>query len=198
LCFSIRGVLFPCQDTLASGASAIVARHDYLPFGEEIWAGIGLRTTTQKYSVSDKVRQRFAVMERDEATGLDHTWFRKYDSFAGRWTSLDALSGSLADPQSFNHYTYAGNDPVNLVDPTGLTEEEWRRFNCTTRADLGIGVLDWAFGWQGPCDGGGPMGGDGPGGGGPRGGGPDRPRPAPKRTKIKTALSQFHSMEIRL
>src|SRR6185295_11596473 len=48
-----------------------------------------LRTPTQKYSVTDKVRQRFATTERDEATGLDHTWFRKYDSFAGRWTSPD-------------------------------------------------------------------------------------------------------------
>jgi hypothetical protein len=32
----------------------------------------------------------------------------------------DALSGSIADPQSFNHYIYAANDPVNLVDSLGL------------------------------------------------------------------------------
>jgi RHS repeat-associated protein len=66
------------------------------------------------------VRQRFAMTERDEATGLDHTWFRKYDSFAGRWTTPDPLGGSIADPQSFNRYTYAANDPINLVDPVGL------------------------------------------------------------------------------
>ena len=67
-------------------SSAILSRHDYLPFGEEIWAGVGLRTTTQKYANTDKVRQRFAMTERDETTGLDHTWFRKYESMAGRWT----------------------------------------------------------------------------------------------------------------
>ncbi|HYV11705.1 MAG TPA: DUF4214 domain-containing protein [Pyrinomonadaceae bacterium] len=171
------------MDNTGSGTSAIIARHDYLPFGEEIWAGIGLRTTTQKYSVSNKVRQRFAVMERDEATGLDHTWFRKYDSFAGRWTSPDALSGSIADPQSFNHYNYAANDPVNKVDPTGLFEDEWQNFNCLTRADLGIGILDWAFGWQGPCAGRGPLRVDEPG---PRGGRPDRPQPPPKPKKEET------------
>ena len=45
-----------------SGASAIIARHDYLPFCEEIWAGVGLRTTAQKYATTDKVRQRFALL----------------------------------------------------------------------------------------------------------------------------------------
>lgn len=99
------------------GSSTILARHDYLPFGEEIFAGVGLRTTTQKYSVTDKVRQRFALIERDEATGLDHTLFRKYESFAGRWTSPDPYAGSMSigNPQSFNRYSYVLNDPVNLV-----------------------------------------------------------------------------------
>jgi RHS repeat-associated protein len=108
------------MDNSGSGSSAIVARHDYLPFGEEIWAGVGLRTTSQKYFTTDKVRQRFALTERDEVTGLDHTPFRKYDSFAGRWTTPDPLRGSLTDPQSFNRYAYTKNDPVNSVDPNGL------------------------------------------------------------------------------
>jgi RHS repeat-associated protein len=107
---------------LMDNSGSIVARHDYLPFGEEIFAGVGLRTSAQKYSVTDKVRQRFAMTERDEATGLDHTLFRNYDSFAGRWTSPDPYGGSMnsANPQSFNRYAYVGNDPVNLMDPSGL------------------------------------------------------------------------------
>jgi RHS repeat-associated protein len=103
-----------------STSSAILARHDYLPYGEDIAAGIGSRTTGQKYSISDKVRQRFAMTERDEASGLDHTLYRKYDSFAGRWTSPDIYGGTLFDPQSLNRFSYAVNDPVNRIDPSGL------------------------------------------------------------------------------
>lgn len=118
----LQGSTRALMDNSGSGVSTIVARHDYLPFGEEISANVGLRTTGQKYSVTDKVRQRFAMTERDEATGLDHTWFRKYDSYAGRWTSPDPYGGSmsLANPQSFNRYAYVENDPVNFMDPLGL------------------------------------------------------------------------------
>ena len=116
----VQGSSRALMNNSGSGTSTIIARHDYLPFGEEIGAGIGLRTTTQKYSTTDRARQRFGLTERDEATGLDHTWFRKYESSAGRWTSPDPLSGSMGDPQSFNRYSYTTNDPVNLVDPSGL------------------------------------------------------------------------------
>jgi RHS repeat-associated protein len=103
-------------------SSAVIARHDYLPFGEEIGSGIGLRTSSQGYAASDTNRWKYGMLQRDAATGLDHTWFRKYESISGRWTSPDPLHGSIADPQSFNGYNYTGNDPVNFVDPSGLAE----------------------------------------------------------------------------
>jgi len=104
------------------GTSTIVARHDYLPFGEEIWSGTGLRIISQGYGAPDKSRTRYGLTERDDASGLDHTWFRKYEQYSGRWTS-PILSGSMSvsDPQSFNLYGYVQNDPVNfqLEDENG-------------------------------------------------------------------------------
>src|SRR5918992_3098558 len=90
------------------GSSAIVARHDYLPFGEEIGSGTGLRTGTQGYGASDTNRRKYALTERDDTTGLDHTWWRKYENTSGRWTSPDPYNGSMtvADAQSFNRYAY--------------------------------------------------------------------------------------------
>jgi RHS repeat-associated protein len=102
--------------------SSVIARHDFLPFGEELAAGVGMRTSGQGFGATDKIRQRYALTERDDATGLDHTWWRKYENHSGRWTSPDPYNGSMttADPQSFNRFSYVQNDPVNFVDPTGL------------------------------------------------------------------------------
>ena len=104
------------------GSSTVIARHDYLPYGEEIWAGTGLRTDTQGFGAVDNTSRRYALTDRDRTTGLDHTWWREYDNLAGRWTSPDPYggSGTTDNPQSFNRYTYTMNDPVNGVDPTGL------------------------------------------------------------------------------
>jgi hypothetical protein len=44
---------------------------------------------------------------------------RYYDSTLGRWTQQDPVGGSLGDLNSANRYTYAGDDPVNMVDPSG-------------------------------------------------------------------------------
>jgi RHS repeat-associated protein len=123
------------------GCSTIVSRHDYLPFGEEIWSGTGMRSLSQGYGTTDRNRQKYGLTERDDATGLDHTWWRKYESFAGRWTSPDPALASMnvENPQSFNRYTYVGNDPVNFVDPTGL---EWM---CLVWGG-------WAGSWEIPLD----------------------------------------------
>src|SRR5205807_778182 len=74
-----------------SGSLSGVSRHDYLPFGEELFAGVGGRTTAQGYSASDGVRQHFSQKERDNETGLDYFNARYYSSTAGRFTSTDPI-----------------------------------------------------------------------------------------------------------
>lgn len=98
-----------------------VSRHDYLPFGEEI-GNVGMRALLPGSGGIDTVRRKYAGMESDEATGMAHTLWRKYDSYSARWTSPDPYGGSItvADPQSFNRYSYVNNDPVNKIDPSGL------------------------------------------------------------------------------
>jgi uncharacterized protein RhaS with RHS repeats len=73
------------------------------------------------------------------------TWWRKYGSLSGRWTSPDPLGGSIGDPQSFNAYSYAGNDPVNLIDPSGL-KQCFARFEVTTTIHTDGHVdIDWKY-----------------------------------------------------
>jgi len=106
------------QTGLLSG----VTRHDYLPFGEEIQAGVGGRTQSQGYSQPDGTRQRFVGSEHDDETGLDFMKARYYSSTMGRFTSVDPLMASahVANPQTWNRYTYALNNPLAYIDPDGL------------------------------------------------------------------------------
>ena len=99
-----------------------MARHDYYPFGESVQAGVGQRTSGQGFGATDQFRSRFAGTEGDAGTGLEHTLWRKMESRSGRWTSVDPYRGSMrrGDPQSFNRYSYVGNDPINFTDPSGL------------------------------------------------------------------------------
>jgi len=55
----------------------------------------------------------------DRDTQLVHFGAREYDPETGRWTAKDPI-GFASGP---NLYVYAGNDPVNLIDPLGTQEE---------------------------------------------------------------------------
>jgi RHS repeat-associated protein len=100
----------------------VQARHDYLPFGEKLGAGVGGRTTGQGYSQLDGSRQKWAQLERDAETGLDYAQNRYYSSTMGRFTSVDPTLGSInvTNPQTLNRYTYALNNPLAYIDPDGL------------------------------------------------------------------------------
>ncbi len=60
--------------------------------------------------------------ERDNETGLDYFGARYYASTQGRFTSADEplADQDEDDPQSWNLYQYAGNNPLLFTDPTGM------------------------------------------------------------------------------
>ena len=52
----------------------------------------------QGYNASDNNRWKYGMTERDATSGLDHTWFRKYESLSGRWTSRSSRGVSPTEP----------------------------------------------------------------------------------------------------
>lgn len=136
----VGGVKYVQQDwqgsvrTTTNNNGFVTARTDHQAFGGEVGYGTGQRSIDQGYNRDATTRQSYGLTERDDATGQDHTWFRKNESAAGRWTSPDPYNGSisLADPQSFNRYSYVQNDPTNFVDPSGLQAVAFVCWDVTT------------------------------------------------------------------
>jgi RHS repeat-associated protein len=114
-----------------------LAFHDYVPFGEEIQAGVGGRSTTYYPSgalaINDAVAQKFTGKERDQETGLDFFDARYFASPQGRFTNPDhyniiaeaqdreQFKTYVSQPQNWNRYSYVWNSPLGHVDPTGET-----------------------------------------------------------------------------
>jgi RHS repeat-associated protein len=63
----------------------------------------------------------FTGKERDSESGLDYFGARYYGSNMGRWMSPDPSPSGIiiANPQSWNLYNYALNNPLRLVGTNG-------------------------------------------------------------------------------
>jgi RHS repeat-associated protein len=104
---------------ITDGSGTLLSRRDYLPFGEEIPAQNNGRT--QIWGTVDSVTQKFTGQERDTETGFDFLQSRYFGSVLGRFTSPDEPFAGFEehDPQSFNLYSYVGNNPLHYTDPGG-------------------------------------------------------------------------------
>jgi RHS repeat-associated protein len=96
----------------------VLERHDYLPFGEECTTG----PCATNPGVGGGQPRKFTGKERDEETGLDYFGARYYRANTGRFTTVDPVytwRENLLDPQRWNRYAYARNNPLRYVDPDG-------------------------------------------------------------------------------
>jgi RHS repeat-associated protein len=107
---------------------SVIARHDYLPFGEEIPSGYANRGAD--WAADDSVKQKFTGQARDSETGNDFFNARYFNGALGRFLSPDPgnAGADLLNPQSWNGYSYVGNNPLARVDPTGMTwlDDIWK------------------------------------------------------------------------
>ncbi len=89
---------------------AVVARHDFGPFGEQIGDS------------SPIPKERYAGLFRDGEAGLDYAEARSYQARTGRFNAPDSVYPDPLDPQRWNRYTYVSNHPFDGIDPSGQTE----------------------------------------------------------------------------
>src|SRR3989441_2331977 len=84
----------------------------YYPYGAP-------STNTSGTTPPTDVPYKYTGQELDNSTGLYFYGARYYDATLGRFISADTIVPSAGDPQAFNRYSYARNNPIILIDPTG-------------------------------------------------------------------------------
>jgi RHS repeat-associated protein len=96
---------------LTDANKAITDAYAYDPFGT---------TVAQTGSTPNPFQYVGALGVMADRHGLLFMRARYYDAVAGRFLSVDPVPGSDADPQTFQRYVYALNNPTLVTDPSGL------------------------------------------------------------------------------
>ncbi|MBO8173610.1 MAG: RHS repeat protein [Bacillaceae bacterium] len=91
-----------------SATGEVENQYDYDIFGNPI-----LTVEVYKNSI------RYAGEFYDEETGLYYLRARYYNPYIGRFITEDSYWGEDTNPLSLNRYTYAHNNPIMYVDPSG-------------------------------------------------------------------------------
>ena len=92
---------------ITDSTGAIVWEAQYLPFGKVV--------VSPSSTIHNNIR--FPGQYYDPETGLHYNWHRYYDPETGRYLTPDpiGLAGGI------NLYGYTLNNPINKIDPKGLT-----------------------------------------------------------------------------
>jgi RHS repeat-associated protein len=98
------------SSTLSGPSGSQVEVNVYYPFG---------RVETASPQASFQVSRRFTGQVFDAESGLYYYNARYYDPELGRFIQPDTVISDFSNPQSYNRYSYALNDPLLYNDPTG-------------------------------------------------------------------------------
>jgi len=100
------------SDVVTNSSGAIQNESDYFPYGGE-------RVYSQTLASQN---YKFTGKERDAESGLDNFGARYNASMMGRFMTPDPLMASAhaSNPQTWNRYAYALNNPLRFVDPDGM------------------------------------------------------------------------------
>ncbi len=96
-------------------------KFSYDPWGqrrnEMTWAGLKQLTTAELAAMHTD--RSFTGHEMLDELGLINMNARIYDPQLGRFLSADTIIQSPGDLQSYNRYSYCGNNPLCRIDPSG-------------------------------------------------------------------------------
>jgi RHS repeat-associated protein len=117
-----------------SGSSGGLYQHyEYSAYGQS-------RYTSS--STAFPISRRYTSQVLDEETGLYYYGARYYDPQLGRFVQPDSIIPNPFDPQAYDRYAYARNNPLKYTDPTGHAPEDYLPFRTTYLEIQGQNALD--------------------------------------------------------
>ncbi|CAK0773639.1 TcdB_toxin_midN domain-containing protein [Gammaproteobacteria bacterium] len=101
-----------------SFSSEILGQLADFPFGIS-------RQDVQEKNKGPLINYRYVGKEADQENNLQYFEARYYRPSVNRFNSADLAKPNLNEPQTFNVYSYAKNNPINFYDPNGLSAEKF-------------------------------------------------------------------------
>jgi len=98
---------------VVNATGTILDATDYYPFG--------LAMPGRSHTTAPGTKEMFTGHERDHEVGLDYMVARRYDPALGRFLGIDPMADSYS---SWSPYAYVLNNPIILIDPTGMCARE--------------------------------------------------------------------------
>ncbi len=92
----------------------VLARQDYAPFGKPLFTAPALP------------KEGFVGNEKDDETDLGNFHARMFQARTGRFNRTDPVYDGISNPQAWNRYAYALNNPLLYSDPLAARGERGR------------------------------------------------------------------------
>ncbi len=96
---------------VTDGSGVVVVNYTYRAFGEQL-----KRMNAAGNETTDKAKYSYGGKELDDDTNLYYFNARYYDATTGRFINVDPIQDGT------NWYVYCSNNPLSMVDPSGLID----------------------------------------------------------------------------
>ena len=104
------------------GSSRLASKVDHSVYYDGAYAPFG-----EPYAQTGTTDLSFTGQTQDTASGYYDFLMRQQSPSQGRWMVPDPAGRAAVDitnPQTWNRYAYVGNNPLNYIDPLGLSCED--------------------------------------------------------------------------